>query len=130
MKQITVGMIRVKLAELTKLLRERGVEGELRFYLGNARYRQTNHLMLGGTNLWPDAMGGYTKRDAYNALRLMVTALSVEDWSAHTTPTEDDLDFARDTLGPDATEDDVRDLAQTRADRDAPEHLRNRQENT
>lgn len=36
-------------------------------------------------------------------------------------PTEDDVDFARETLGPDASNDDVSDLAQERLDRDRRE---------
>ena len=38
-------------------------------------------------------------------------------------PSEDDLDFARETLGPDASEDEVRNLAEQRLDRDEPETI-------
>lgn len=40
--------------------------------------RIPNRLMLAPTqtNIWPDAMAGYTSREAYNALRLMVATHS------------------------------------------------------
>lgn len=37
-------------------------------------------------------------------------------------PDEDDLDFARDTLGPEATHDEVVNLANIRIDRDTKEN--------
>lgn len=37
-------------------------------------------------------------------------------------PSKDDIDFARETLGEDARDADIRDLAEQRADRDAREH--------
>lgn len=44
-----------------------------------------------------------------------------EAWQQKDDVTEDDLDFARETLGADATEDEVRNLADLRADRDRGE---------
>lgn len=43
------------------------------------------------------------------------------EWQQEDDITEDDLDFARETLGADATEDEVRNLADLRADRDRGE---------
>lgn len=44
--------------------------------------------------------------------------------------TEDDLEHARETLGSDATDEQVGELAQERVDRDLPEHLKRVQEDT
>lgn len=51
-------------------------------FLGNSTHRIHNTLLVGKTNVWPDGMAGTTKADAYNALRIMVAALTMEEWSA------------------------------------------------
>lgn len=49
------------------------------------------------------------------------TGASEADLSSLSLPDDDDLDFARETLGPDATDDEVMNLANLRLDRDEPE---------
>lgn len=63
-----------------------GEEIEVTLHAGNSTHRITNKLILslptgtGGTystQVWSDGMAGHTKREAYNALRLMTATLSL-----------------------------------------------------
>lgn len=71
-------------ATITALYPDREVSVTL--HRGNGEYKVTNKLIVtvsresGGTNttqVWADAMAGYTARDAYNALRLMSATLDL-----------------------------------------------------
>lgn len=57
-----------------------GAPVEMTLHLGNLEYRESNKLIVDHMQIWPAIMAGYTKKDAWNALRLMAAtlALSVE----------------------------------------------------
>lgn len=59
-----------------------GHEVTVTLHLGNREYRITNKLVVTVdsvhiTQVWPEATAGYSKREAYNALRLMTAALNL-----------------------------------------------------
>lgn len=75
-QRITDEIITTHVNRVTALLREQGVTAPITFHKGNSSYKITNKLVVGAQNMWPDAMAGYTRRDAYNALRIMTATLS------------------------------------------------------
>lgn len=76
-QRITDLMVTQKQCELGQILAEvAGVTG-LTLYNGNKAVGVTNKLVINKTNVWADGMGGHSKRDAYNALRMMIAALAV-----------------------------------------------------
>lgn len=74
-QRITEVMVHHQLRNVQRLMLENGVTGTLIFYGGNTSNRVTNKLLLGKQNLWPDGMAGFSRKDAYNALRLMAATL-------------------------------------------------------
>ena len=77
-----------------------------------------------GDGLSPD----YTSEEQGDDV-LDASALNGADLAARAAEaTEDDLEFARDTLGPSATQDEVQALADDRAARDARELLKDRED--
>lgn len=67
--------------ELTRLMRELGIlkpDSHLVLHQGSggpAKYNNT--LLVGKTNVWPNGEGGRTKKECYNALRHMISALAL-----------------------------------------------------
>jgi hypothetical protein len=45
-------------------------------HLGNSSHKIHNILISERRNMWPDGMAGTTKREAYNALRIMSATLA------------------------------------------------------
>lgn len=63
-----------------------GREVRVDLHLGSREYRITNKLVVTvtrddgttrQTQVWRDAVAGYTKRDAYNAMNVMIATLAV-----------------------------------------------------
>lgn len=50
---------------------------DLHYWPGKSSMKIPNRLMVNGTNIWPDAMAGYTRREAWNALRIMAATMSL-----------------------------------------------------
>lgn len=46
-------------------------------YLGDKVNGVTNKLIIDKRQVWPDGMAGYTTREAYNALRVMISAFGM-----------------------------------------------------
>lgn len=60
---------------LRRALKESGITADVTLHLGNSTHKLHNYLLIGRVNVWQDGLGGYTKRDAYRAMKLMTTAL-------------------------------------------------------
>lgn len=70
-----------KVNELTRLMRDLGIikpDTRLTLHQGSTGATKTNnYLLVGKTNLWPMGVGGRSKKDAYNALQHMISALAL-----------------------------------------------------
>lgn len=75
--RITERDVRGVLAEVQALATAAGY-GQLTLHQGSHEHGITNKLLHDRTNLWPDGMGGTTRRDAWNALRVMRATLAME----------------------------------------------------
>lgn len=66
--------------ELTRTMREAGIlkpDSTLTLHQGsNGATKTNNYLLMGRTNLWPNGVGGRTKKDAWNAMEHMRIALA------------------------------------------------------
>lgn len=60
---------------LRKALRDAGIDKPVTLYVGSSSYKITNKLLVGKMNLWGEGQAGYSKRECYNALRLMTKGL-------------------------------------------------------
>lgn len=60
---------------------EHGHDVEMTLHRGNSTYQVPNRLVVKingfSTQVWPDGMAGQTKREAYNALRLVISTLNL-----------------------------------------------------
>lgn len=72
--RVSLDMVHKAHLDVNRMLAELSMPfAELR--LGNKQHGIHNRLMQNRTNLWPDGMGGTTKRDAYLALCIMRSTL-------------------------------------------------------
>jgi hypothetical protein len=76
MQRITDRDVRMKFAEVKRALALSGETRKVTFYRGNSSYKESNKLIVGQVNVWPDNMAGFTARDAYNAFRIMLSTLN------------------------------------------------------
>jgi len=69
--------------DLQRMRVERALRGmtsdrlEMQLHLGNSEVHVPNRLIVNGTNVWPDYMAGTTKREAWNALRIMAATMTL-----------------------------------------------------
>ncbi len=61
---------------VSKLVKELTGAEPLVLYGGDREHMISNKLAFHGQNLWIDNIAGYTKRDRYNALRIMSSTLA------------------------------------------------------
>lgn len=74
-RPVTNIMIQQQFVRVARMMNDDLRLGVPTLHLGNSTHNIHNRLILGRTNLWPDGMAGTTKREAYNALRIMAATL-------------------------------------------------------
>lgn len=88
--RVTEAQINANVRHLSRVLSRShpGVEVKVELRVGNREYRVSNKLLVtftysGGRSStyqpWTDGMAGFTKREAWNALRLMIATLGLTD---------------------------------------------------
>jgi hypothetical protein len=74
-ERITEHDVHIQMRRVSRMLNDDLNMGVPTLHLGSNEYKISNKLVLDNRNVWPEGAAGFTKRDAYNALRIMASTL-------------------------------------------------------